>query len=78
MRNYTVWLHRLIILYKLSKFIYGNFINHIYLTFESDFKFSFLNKDSPIKYLFFCIQFFLVIMLCVSSFLKKMTLIMLY
>lgn len=78
MRNYTVWLHRLIILYKLSKFIYGNFINHIYLTFESDFKFSFLNEDSSIKYLFFCIQFFLVIMLCVSSFLKKMTLIMLY
>lgn len=49
MQNYTVWLHRLIILYKLSKFIYGNFINHVYLTFESDFKFSFLNKDSSIK-----------------------------
>lgn len=49
MRNYTVWLHTLIILYKLSKFIYGNFINHIYFTFESDFKFSFLNEDSSVK-----------------------------
>lgn len=36
MQNYTVWLHRLINLYKLSTFIYGNLINHIYFTFESD------------------------------------------